>query len=203
MKIGDWIKRNRLAAGAGSVVMLLASGAIVGWFMTERNTPPRKPMVWFYDTGTDKLFAADADALPPIAAPSDAPPPDAPENWKPAGEPRGVRAAVYSCGDCADAKSRFVHYIEKYTPEARAARVVGDGKSGEGRNMPAAEKELRGIDPDNPADGLLIAFADPATPSSKWSWRPKSELDADAIDDEARQHCNEGETLQPCSPDSP
>lgn len=203
MKLGEWIRRHRVAAGVGSVVALVLSGAIAAQFVVERTTLPSKPSVWFYDMGTDKLFAADADALPPIAAPSNAPPPDAPENWKPSGELLGVRAAVFSCGDCGDAKSRFVHFIEKYTPEARAARVVGDGKSGEGRNMPASEKELRGIDSENPADGLLIAFADPGTPSSKWSWRPKSELDADAIDAEARQHCEEGQTLQPCVPTEP
>ncbi len=63
--------------------------------------------VYFYDLGTDQLFAAPATELPPIDAPS--------------GAGNGVRVYVYGCGDCSDA-NRFIAYLEKYTPHAKAAQ---------------------------------------------------------------------------------
>jgi hypothetical protein len=50
--------------------------------------------VWFYDVNTDKLFMAQY-SLQPVAAPSG---PDA------NGNPAGIRADVFSCGDCDEGK---------------------------------------------------------------------------------------------------
>lgn len=204
MKLGETATKRRIAAIVGSIVILLVSGVLFGRFAAEQSKPARAPTahVWYYDLGADKLFEAEADELPPIAAPSDL----GADGKASDSDSRGVRAAVYSCGDCADAKTRFIFYIEKYTPEARAALIGNGGHRDVISEMPASEKRLRGLDPDNPFDGMLIAFADPADPSapaSKWTWHPKADLTPDGLDDAARGRCADGQLPRLCPPTSP
>jgi len=77
--------------------------------------------LYFLDENSGVLFSADSNQQPPIAAPSDT-----------GGGASGVRAHVFGCGDCpgnlsgmtaeeVQAKGAFIGYLEKYTPEAKAA----------------------------------------------------------------------------------
>ncbi|MCX5660833.1 MAG: hypothetical protein NTW19_14090 [Planctomycetota bacterium] len=151
--------------------------------------------VWYYDLGTNQLFSAAPDSIPPIQAPPDPKKPDV--------KSEGVRALVFSCGSCRDASKRFVAYVEKYTPEGKAKRELAPEEHATGSRMPASEKELRGIDPEDAHDGLVIAKVDSATPAEEWKWTPKSDDAVAAIEEEAAGRCKEGETLQPCVPRSP
>lgn len=76
--------------------------------------------LYFLDVNTDKLFTANSDAVPPIEAPSDE---EVNREAKEADDKRysGVRAHVFSCTTCKDEEARFIGYLEKYTPEGKAA----------------------------------------------------------------------------------
>lgn len=73
---------------------------------------PRIVDVYYYDLGTGKLFLAKSNQIPPIESPSG----PGPNNI-----PQGVRAYVFSCGDCGDKTQQFVGWLEMYTPDAKQA----------------------------------------------------------------------------------
>lgn len=187
------------------VALLIATGA--ARLLGRHDAPDDAAMmVWYYDLGSSRLFPASVDALPPIPAPQDPSHPSA--------SSEGVRAMVFSCGSCQDTAGRFVAYVEKYTPEARAKRVISPGTASEsapampgdrpsGSRMPASEKVLRGIDPEDSNEGLLIARVDPDTPAEDWKWRPKTDEAVAAIEEEAGARCGENGHLQSCVPRSP
>ncbi|HCD32286.1 MAG TPA: hypothetical protein DER01_07745 [Phycisphaerales bacterium] len=62
--------------------------------------------VYFMDTADGSIYVDKSDQLPPVTAPSGK---------------DGVRAFVFSCGDCGDESSRFVGWLETYTHEAKKA----------------------------------------------------------------------------------
>ncbi len=75
----------------------------------QSPTNPAKPRLtgnYYYDLNTGKLFVAATDDFPPIEAPS-GPAPD--------GRKAGVRAYVFSCGDCDDPTKRFIGYVMRRT----------------------------------------------------------------------------------------
>ncbi len=77
-----------------------------------RSDPPSSGMrpqvdkVYYFDLTTNKLFAGDPQLTPPIPAPD-----------QPAGNPKGVRAYVYACDDCA---KQWIGWLERYKPKAKA-----------------------------------------------------------------------------------
>jgi hypothetical protein len=78
--------------------------------------PPAGQLItkaYFYDLQTGMLFVGDNSAIPPIPAPSGKKSSD--------GQDLGVRAIVFSCGNCKDESSRYIGYVETFTPEARDA----------------------------------------------------------------------------------
>jgi hypothetical protein len=80
--------------------------------------PPshRTVAVFFMDTADGSLFIEQSDQLPPIKAPSGK---------------DGVRAFVFSCGDCGDASQQFIGWLETYTHEAKKAiETPADPKTG-------------------------------------------------------------------------
>lgn len=82
---------------------------------------PRIVDVYYYDLGTGELFLAKSNEIPPI---------DAPSGPGPNNTPRGVRAYVFSCGDCSDKSQQFVGWLEMYTPDAKRA-LTSPPKPGE------------------------------------------------------------------------
>ncbi|MCC7191866.1 MAG: hypothetical protein IT444_03695 [Phycisphaeraceae bacterium] len=115
MKLRDWVNKNSAVVTILAVLILILSLAAIVWNSTPTSYKPVD--MWYYDMGSeapdhlDRLFAGKGNELPPIASPSG----KLNEN----GEPMGARAWVYSCGDCADKKSRFIAYIEVYSKEAK------------------------------------------------------------------------------------
>jgi len=76
-----------------------------------KQPPPSQPTGdWYYDLNTGTLFTAPSGQLPPINAPS---------GPTPSGEPAGVRAFVFACGECANPADRFPAYLQKFTPGAK------------------------------------------------------------------------------------
>lgn len=67
--------------------------------------------IYYYDLKTRELFAGPSNQLPPVQTPSKSMIGD---------QPAGVRAHVHSCGACSDEKSRFISYLESFTPRGRA-----------------------------------------------------------------------------------
>jgi hypothetical protein len=84
-----------------------------GWLFPHTHSVPVQ--YYFYDLSNGQLFAADTSALPPIPAPSGKKTPD--------GRDAGVRAIVFSCGDCKDEKQRYIGYLETFTPEAKETMI--------------------------------------------------------------------------------
>lgn len=83
---------------AGSVVWLLQSGG-----------PASLPkQVYFFDLGTNQLFAGDVKAQPPIRSPS-------------GGE--GVKALAYRCGDCAGGPAEVAYLMTQTNAAAMVARA--------------------------------------------------------------------------------
>lgn len=110
---------------------------------------------WFYDVQTGQLFSHDGNALPPIAAPS-------------GGE--GVRAHVFTCGNCSNAADRQIAYLEKNvrpeTPTGDATTPTNPNPGQmmmlkEGRQLVAQpDTELKWIALESPAGMRLTRMAD-------------------------------------------
>jgi len=137
--------------------------------------------VWFFDQGTGKLFTAGANKIPPIEAPSDA---EHNENAETDEDKRynGVRAMVFSCNDCRDSTTHFVGYLERYTPEAKAA----------------AEKWADGDDPE--AAYELMESGREIRLVSQDEWLAANTKDAMAIYEQVRGTCNEQDHPRQCFP---
>jgi len=87
-----------------AVIAVLFAAAAWQWRPSPQQQ--RVDRVYFLDEGDDTLFVADATALPPIEAPSGV---------------NGVRAYVFSCSTCADASSRQIGFVTRYTDELKRA----------------------------------------------------------------------------------
>lgn len=107
----SWVNRHSGIATLAAIVLVFASVGVMANNLL-RNPTYQPVDVYFYDLNTGELFVDKSDVIAPIAAPSDT------GNER---EPSGVRAFVYSCTSCADEASRFVAWLEKYTPSAKAA----------------------------------------------------------------------------------
>lgn len=134
--------------------ILIAAAALIvgGWLIYRgisgnsiRGHAPKQ--LWFYDIGSGGLYAVPFSALAPMDTES--------------GPGRGVKAYVFTCGSCDDAKPL---YLEKYTPEARQqmARLDLDEVS-EAEKMTITEVAAR---------STLVAA--PPTPGQEPAWVPSS-----------------------------
>jgi len=80
---------------------------IMMWLGSNKTGPVTRPL-WFYDLGSKQLFIASSKLVPPI---------DAPSGPLSDGSPAGVRAYVFTCGDCADPDKRFIGWLERNTTQ--------------------------------------------------------------------------------------
>jgi len=117
MGLRETINQNSAVVTVGAVVLLIIALGVTVCSISGGGTSATGPGVgqqWFLDEGTNKLFAAEADAVPPIQAPSGK---------------DGVRAYVFTCdkncgGHNLDGKGLdeleelglFVGYVEKISP---------------------------------------------------------------------------------------
>ena len=109
-KIRQFLNQNSTISTIAAVALLVAAlGAIVVQLREEEYEYEPVP-VWYYDLNTGELFVAKSDRIPPIEAPS---------GRLPSGMPAGVRAHVFSCGDCENPDERFLGFLEMYTKEVR------------------------------------------------------------------------------------
>ncbi len=132
--------RRFLTVGLVLTVLLGALFALL-WQLKPQPTPKTFTGDWYYDLNTNQLFPGPLGAIPPIAAPS-GPLAD--------GTPAGVRAHVYGCGDCSEAR-RAIAYLETYSAESqqrlRQLRQAKFGIESAGANRQLAAR---------PDDGALL-----------------------------------------------
>jgi hypothetical protein len=109
--------------------------------------PPDVTRAWYYDLGTGELYAAAADAVPPIEAPS-------------GGD--GVRAIVVSCDQCSDASQRQIVYLEKWSQEDRAYLMAPDDAGDRAEPAPLVAtpgQAVQWVDMESPQGRAIVAAA--------------------------------------------
>lgn len=165
-----------------AVIAVIAGCIVLVWGIRAwRATPTgiEHEQVWYYDLNTQELFAASHRLVPPIEAPS---------GLTPDGELAGVRAYVFSCGDCGDPEQRYIGWVEKYTPEVRRAIRYQTGIAGEdeaaGADLPAPRWD----------EGHLIRSVENGT-----DWVQALSRAGQAIQERAMQRCETGAPTQ-CYP---
>ena len=98
------------------IALVLACFVIVAglaWIYVQTRPPPSTDAphrAYFFDLTTGKLFTGMSDRLPPVEVRS---------GDHVDGMPAGVRAYVFSCGNCGDEQSRTIGYLETFTPKVR------------------------------------------------------------------------------------
>lgn len=177
-KARNWMNKNSAIASMAAIILLVvALGAVASNIFGGRGVPGPVD-VYYYDLKTGELFTAKSSQFPPIHAPgSDG-----------TGHPMGVRAYVYSCTDCSDESTRFVGYLEMYTPEAK--KIL--------ENPPTME------DPDNLAamdsfmmveeEGHLVRAMD----NEMWVLQMSEE--GFMIMEDVQTQCGDGAIPHPCMP---
>lgn len=80
--------------------------------------PKRTGQVWYYDLNTGTLFTGKVEDVAPV---------DAPSGPLPDGGQAGVKAYVFSYGDCNDENQRFVAWLERASVNTK--KVLTESKS--------------------------------------------------------------------------
>jgi len=165
-------------------VSILASAVLflsLGWiayqsrfFLIESSSAPD---VWFYDMGSGKLFVVKSTRIPPIEAPS---------GPMANGHAAGVRARVFSCGDCSDRSERFIGWLEKHTPEAKQAMVHQQTDDG----SPEPQSNITYL------QGLLVRSVD------GYYWVEADSDEGRQIMQVSRKRCPNGTVPHSCFPGS-
>lgn len=168
---------------AVAALMLAAAAAILALYFRGNGGGHAPKSIWFYDVGRKDVFSTGLDQLPPIDAPSGAKTPD--------GAPGGVRAHVYSCGDCGS--GRFTGYVERYTPEVKAKRIEASQKYGSRPEAlsPAALRQA-GL---QEHEGHLVA-----SPDAPEQWLAADSPEGQAIIGAYAVKCGPGKTASECWP---
>jgi len=158
---------RRLAAAA--VIGLAALGVLL---FRGNSGSTRNEQAYYMDAQTLDLFAA--DVLPaPIASPT-------------GGE--GVRAYVFTCGAC-DVDQWAVAYVEKFTPDARAAMLEPTAVE---RSREESEALVQRME-----EGRLVAGVGAG---ESMQWEKASSAAGIAIRQRATQRCDDGSVRLPCQP---
>ena len=85
-----------------AVIVLIVAVIFIIRGVTDRPIPVG--LATWYDTGTNKLYGAKPDLVPPMPAPSGS---------------EGVRAIIAARGSCYKEADRFIAYLEKYTDDGK------------------------------------------------------------------------------------
>ena len=186
MKMREWINKNSPLVTIGAVLVLI----VCLFVLLRQINPPVPPPItkaWFFDLETNKLFIGPNAALPPIPTPS---------GKKDAnGSDQGVRAIIFSCGQCSDESKRYIGYLETLTPEAKeqiqammdaASKVTPDGPPPPPPTQPMGDPMM---------NGRLIASPD------KGGWLTMDSPDAGKLIQESMSKCGEGKYPTQCFPD--
>lgn len=170
----------------GALLMIGLAGALLA--LQTRRPPPPIGKSYFYDLSTGALFVADDTRVPPIMAPSGKRSAD--------GKPTGVRAYVFSTGDCAEVSKRFIGYLEMYTPRAQATLLSRMAEVTGQRTLPATTPSDPQHDPeqDPVVSGRLLSV-----PGSK-QWFSVTSDEGMAIVSDAKGKTPNPLFAQPCVP---
>jgi len=110
LKVREWLNKNSAPVTIVSIFLLImALGAIV-WQMKPTQYEYEPVDVWYYDLNTGELFPEKSNRIPPVETPSG-----------PVGSqdmPAGVRAYVFSCGECTR-DEMYIGWLEMFTKEAK------------------------------------------------------------------------------------
>lgn len=94
----------------GIVIAVVILGA-AAWIVMRSGGSEGLEKAYYYDVDAQKLIVDDVNKVPPFKTSSGG---------------TAVVAAVFSCGDCGDASTHFVGYLEKLTDALRTAMDTGD-----------------------------------------------------------------------------
>ena len=176
-----WITKNPLVAVLVAVIAL----GIAGYFIFRSFKPASAAAtnwskVWCYDIAKGTTFVGTEQKVPAFAIDGSTPTD---------GSPAGVRAEVFSCGDCNDDGARFVGWLWKFTPEtAKLVQGMVDARpNGFVEDSPYDSAAARG----NP-DVILIASSDRSA-----EWYPEPSSEAGDIKAKVATRCN-GLPAKPC-----
>jgi len=99
------LRENSLAMAGVAIMGLVAAGGLLYVQLAPASQAAIAPERYFYDEAAKSLIVRDGVLAPFKINEGDA-------------APTGVGVRVMSCGSCKDESSRFIAYLEKYTPEA-------------------------------------------------------------------------------------
>lgn len=114
--IREWINQNATLVTVLAIIVLVLCFGILYKRVHQRRYAGRITAFYYYDIQTDALYADSPFVIPPIDAPS--------------GPGQGVRAYVFSCGECPQVLSGMttdeleqvnvrIGWLEKYDEETR------------------------------------------------------------------------------------
>jgi hypothetical protein len=178
-----WVNRYSWVVRMASAIVLIIClyflsppPPFLHWLYPQR--PPSQ--TYYYDLTNGQLFADDQYAFPPIPAPSGKKTPD--------GRDAGVRAYVFSCGDCNDEKTRFIGYLETLTPEAKETIISMNYANGKSSTMPTTQ----------PVDPMMYGreIMDPQKPG----WLTMDSPAAGQLIQESLSKCGPGKYPMECFP---
>lgn len=181
-----WLIRHPVA-GAGLATTLLAV-CLVYMVLTATATMGGPSKCYYFDMASGRLFTAPSGQLLPIAVPS---PDAAVTSDLPSG---GVRAYVFTCGDCGDRKSRFIGYLQTHNPRT-VERMSKRGHGGQ--PMSTALKLLHLQESD---DGLLIRAFNSGTNQAEGEWVPERSPQGALVYQSVSMRCGDGGRIVRCEP---
>ena len=161
-----------------ALILVISGAALLIWRQVTVNPAGAAggQRVYVFDLADGSLIAMPGGGIPPFRI-----------NKKNAegGEPTGVLATVYSCGDCSSAKDRVVGYLETNSPAAQEAikNALRDG------TMEDLAPSQRASLEDVLSAGQLVAAGDTRPPT----WVTKSSEQGQAIVNGLASKCPSGE----------
>ena len=182
MSVREWMNNNPAMVTIGAVLVLVICLVLIIVQLSGGGAAGGEREIYYYDLNTEKLFTASNRTNPPIETDSGA--------YE--GEPAGVQATVFACGQCdqdytgmtaaqVEQNDAAIGYLEKFTPEAK--EVIEDESSDE----EGYDVMLR---------GHLVRRVDQS------QWVPRESEEGYRITQEAQMNadCPPDQPPQPCVP---
>jgi hypothetical protein len=186
VKVREFLNQNSSIGILAAVVLLVISLFIIYRELSGTGGPQAPQSKYFLDLNTGEIFSGDINAIPPIDTPS------GPHD----GEPAGVVAHIFTCGECEKSYAGMqaaevqrtgatIAYLTKYTPEGK--ETLERMRSGD-------------ASPDEMAGGQDFYFSELVADESGDQWYsmqadPQSQRLFEDMPD-----CPEGESLRQCFP---
>lgn len=150
------------------IVVAVAALAVAGVVIMRTANPPSgvTPYAYYYNVESGQLVVDRKAGVPPFNLP-----------------PEGlVRAAVFSCGDCGDASTRFIGWLESYSDAALAKLRQASGQQLD----EVAQRDLMF------ETGTEKTLSPPPGENGEPRWMPFGSPEASAIQARVAQSCQGG-----------